>query len=175
MKNIILPIAFLFATLTLHSQPISHVEFAYDDAGNRTTRQVIYLKSQKADSTQQLKEGFFQQNTDSVEFKGTFGNRDVSIFPNPTKGILTIAMANLEDENPVRLELFSLSGEMILQQSIRQGQTTVDLTGHPGAHEKGFLRLNLFGHANYFMDYDHFNEGLYMYSGPYNPFSLWGR
>jgi len=131
MKIINLIIISVFATVQVFSQAISHVEFAYDDAGNRTTRQVIYLKSQKADSTQQLKEGFFQQNTDSVEFKGTFGNREVSIFPNPTKGILTIAIANREEESPARLELFSLAGEMILQQSIRQGQTTVDLSGHP--------------------------------------------
>jgi RHS repeat-associated protein len=48
-------------------------------------------------------------------------------------------------------------------------------TQNKEAHEKGFLRLNLFGHANYFMNYEHFDKGLYMYSGPYNPFSLWGR
>jgi hypothetical protein len=48
-------------------------------------------------------------------------------------------------------------------------------TQNKGAHEKGFLRIMPFGHANYFMDYEHFNKGLYLYSGPYNPYSTWGR
>jgi len=131
MKNILFTIILLFAIFPIFSQPISHVEFAYDDAGNRYQRQVIYLKSSEADSTQQLKESAFQQQTDSVEFKGTLGSREVSIFPNPTKGILTIAMANREDKNPVRLELFSLAGEMILQQQIRSTKTNLDLSTHP--------------------------------------------
>ncbi len=42
-------------------------------------------------------------------------------------------------------------------------------------HEAGFARSQLFGHANYFMDYDNFKTGPYGYSGYYNPYSLWGR
>ncbi len=121
----------ILLTGILYSQPISHVEFDYDDAGNRTTRQVIYLKSTEVESTQQFKESAVEQVADSVEFKGRLGSREVSIFPNPTKGILTIAMVNLEDESPVRLELFSLSGEMIMQQQIQNTKTTLDLSAHP--------------------------------------------
>lgn len=130
-----LPIAFLFATLALHSQPVSHVEFDYDDAGNRTTRQVIYLKSQQADGQQQLKESTFEQVRDSVEFKATLGSREVSIFPNPTKGILTLTIAISEDAGSATLELFSLSGEKIMQQEIRSTKTTMDLsTQAPGTY-----------------------------------------
>ncbi len=42
------------------------------------------------------------------------------------------------------------------------------------AHEKGFARLGLFGYANYFMEYDHFDESIYYYSGYSNPFSIYG-
>ncbi|MDD3131892.1 MAG: T9SS type A sorting domain-containing protein, partial [Bacteroidales bacterium] len=60
-----------------------------------------------------------------------FGSREISIFPNPTKGILTIAMASWENDGSATLELFSLSGEMILQQEIRHAKTTVDLSAQP--------------------------------------------
>jgi hypothetical protein len=43
------------------------------------------------------------------------------------------------------------------------------------AHQAGFARWRMFGYANYFMDYDHFQSGAYGYSGYYNPYSLWGR
>ena len=131
MKTLILVFINLLTAATLFSQAISHVEFAYDDAGNRTTRQVIYLKSTVADSTQQLKKTAFQQQTDSVAYKSTLGSREVSIFPNPTQGLFTIAMEIQEDDSPVKLELFSLAGKSILQQTIRQPKTMVDLRSHP--------------------------------------------
>jgi len=135
MKSLILPIVFLFATLALHSQTIDYVEFDYDDAGNRTTRQVIYLKSQQADDLQQLKESAYEQVMDSVEFKGTLGKQEIIIYPNPTKGSLSIAIAGEEKTGPATLVLFSLTGEVILQQEIRQPHTTLDLAGHlPGTY-----------------------------------------
>lgn len=44
-----------------------------------------------------------------------------------------------------------------------------------GAHESGFLRIMPFGHQNYYLDYDNFNYGAYLYSGWNNPYSIWGR
>ncbi|NLO50647.1 MAG: T9SS type A sorting domain-containing protein, partial [Bacteroidales bacterium] len=71
------------------------------------------------------------QAADSVEYKSSIGSRQVTIFPNPTRGQLTIAMEITDDDSPVKLELFSLAGESILQQTIRQPKTTVDLSGQP--------------------------------------------
>jgi hypothetical protein len=92
---------------------------------------VIYLKSSVVDDPQALNETSFQAAVDSVEFKGKLGNREISIFPNPTKGSLTIAIAGEEEAVPTTLALFSMSGEMILVQEIRQPNTTLDLSGHP--------------------------------------------
>ncbi len=131
MRTLNLLFISLLISAPLFSQSLSHVEFDYDAAGNRTAREVIYLKSTAADTTQQLKESSSQQVADSVEFKGTFGSREISIFPNPTKGILTIAMASWENDGSATLELLSLAGESILQQIIRQPKTTVDLSGQP--------------------------------------------
>jgi hypothetical protein len=131
MKNFIVFTFGLFLSLPLFSQTPSHVEFAYDAAGNRTAREVIYLKSTATDTTQQLNESYLEQVADSVEYKSSIGSRQVTIFPNPTRGQLTIAMEITDDDSPVKLELFSLAGESILQQTIRQPKTTVDLSGQP--------------------------------------------
>ncbi|MDD4232708.1 MAG: T9SS type A sorting domain-containing protein, partial [Candidatus Cloacimonetes bacterium] len=131
MKVLILIIISFLLSLPLFSQTLSHVEFYYDAAGNRTAREVIYLKTTAADTTQQLKESYGQQVADSVEYKSSIGSRQITIFPNPTRGLLTIAMEIADDDSPVKLELFSLAGESILQRTIRQPKTTVDLSGQP--------------------------------------------
>jgi len=131
MKNFIVFTFGLFLSLPLFSQTLSHVEFDYDAAGNRYQREVIYLKSTAADTTQQLKESYLGQAADSVEYKSSIGSRQITIFPNPTRGLLTIAMEIPGDDRPVKLELFSLAGESILQRTIRQPKTTVDLSGQP--------------------------------------------
>ncbi|NCA86834.1 MAG: T9SS type A sorting domain-containing protein [Clostridia bacterium] len=131
MKRIIILILCFISSLSLLSQSLSHVEFAYDAAGNRYQREVINLKSTAADTTQQLKESYGQQAADSVEYKSSIGSRQVTIFPNPTRGLLTIAMEIPDDDSPVKLELFSLEGESILQQTIRQPKITLDLSGQP--------------------------------------------
>jgi hypothetical protein len=135
MKIINLLIISVFTTVQVFSQTVDYVEFDYDAAGNRTTREVIYLKSSVVDDPQALNETGFQPAVDSVEFKGKLGSREVSIFPNPTKGSLTIAIAGEEEAGPATLALFSISGELVLKQQILQPNTTLDLSGHsPGTY-----------------------------------------
>jgi hypothetical protein len=124
-------IIYMIAYASLFSQTVDYVEFDYDAAGNRTTREVIYLKSSVVDDPQARHENGFQPAVDSVEFKSTLGTKEITIFPNPTKGSLTIAMAGAQETGPATLVLFSLKGEVILQQEIRQPSTTLDLSGQP--------------------------------------------
>lgn len=131
MRKFTLFIIYMIAYASLFSQTVDYVEFGYDAAGNRTTREVIYLKSSVVDDLQAINETGFQRAMDSVEFKGKLGNREISIFPNPTKGSLTVAIAGEEETAPATLALFSMSGEMILRQDIRQPNTTLDLSGQP--------------------------------------------
>jgi hypothetical protein len=131
MRKFTLFIIYMIAYASLFSQTVDYVEFDYDAAGNRTTREVIYLKSSVVDDPQAHHETGFQPAVDSVEFKGKLGNREISIYPNPTKGSLTIAIAGEEEACPATLALFSLTGEVILRHQIRQPSTTLDLSGHP--------------------------------------------
>jgi hypothetical protein len=131
MKRITVFALTMILVLQLFSQTVSHISFTYDDAGNRLTRQVIYLKTSEVEDVAATYQTAFGQLMDSVEYKGTLGSLEISIFPNPTKGSLTIAMAGAQETGPATLVLFSLKGEVILQQEIRQPSTTLDLSGHP--------------------------------------------
>jgi len=113
------------------SQTVSHISFTYDATGNRTTREVIYLKTSEVEDADATKQSAFGQAADSVEFKVILHGQEVSIFPNPTKGSLTITIAGAEETGPATLALFSISGELVLKQQIRQPNTTLDLSGHP--------------------------------------------
>jgi hypothetical protein len=113
------------------SQTVDYVEFTYDADGNRTTREEIYLKSSDVDDPQAHHETGFQLAADSVKFKGTLGSREVSIFPNPTKSSLTIAITGEEETAPATLALFFISGEIVLKQQIRYPNITLDLSGYP--------------------------------------------
>jgi hypothetical protein len=92
---------------------------------------VIYLKASDLEDADATKQNVFGQGIDSVEYKGTLGSREISIFPNPTKDSLTIAMAGEEETGPATLALFSISGDLVLEQQIRQPNITLDLSVHP--------------------------------------------
>jgi len=131
MKTLYCFVIFLLPSFALFCQTVNHISFTYDVAGNRETREVIYLKTTAIEDTEATNQNVFGQVTDSVEFKGILHGQEVSIFPNPTKGSLTIAIAGEQETGPATLALFSISGELVLKQQIRQPNTTLDLSGHP--------------------------------------------
>ena len=54
----------------------------------------------------------------------------ISIYPNPTNGKFTIEIKNAEIKN-LKLEITNLLGEIILQSTITNRQSTIDLTNQP--------------------------------------------
>jgi len=132
MKIFVLLIISLLTLVPLFGQTVDYVEFTYDDAGNRNCRQVIYLKSSVVDEQQTQNETGFQPAADSVEFKGMVGSREVSIFPNPTRGMLTVKVTTGQEQGETsRVVVFTLAGETVLEQSLIGSETRVDLSGRP--------------------------------------------
>ena len=131
MKQLYVFLIAILLAFSSFSQTVDHIEFDYDTAGNRETREVIYLKTSDVEDAELTNQTNFRQATDTLEYKGTLGSREISIFPNPTKGSLTIALAGEQETGPATLALFSLAGKVILQQEIRQPRTTLDLSGQP--------------------------------------------
>ena len=61
--------------------------YGYDDAGNRLSRTTILFKS----------------GGDTVESKATVGKHIISIFPNPTQGLLKETITNLRKDEQARI------------------------------------------------------------------------
>jgi len=90
---------------TLKSQTTSHIEYTYDNAGNRTSRTVIVISEKKIKQQDTTKihdsiKNISEQKIDSIIlFSENTGNINVSVYPNPTLGLLNIKITNTENPN----------------------------------------------------------------------------
>ena len=147
MKKLIITTIWLLASLVLFSQTEA-IEFKYDAAGNRTERHVIELKAPEKNQEERYKNQELQ-NGDEVVYEERLGDMEVSLFPNPTKGELTISirqttahMAGAQDSGQTngRIEVFSVAGEKVFEQNEIGNETNVDLSDLPD----GVYVLNIF-------------------------------
>jgi uncharacterized repeat protein (TIGR01451 family) len=63
----------------------------------------------------------------STMIQTVIGN--LSVYPNPAKEELFISISNFKSNTTYHLELFNIAGQKVLDQSILQNNTKVDLTG----------------------------------------------
>jgi hypothetical protein len=134
MKTI-LTLILMASTLTLPAQ--STVQFQYDDAGNRTERNIIVLEPESTPNDSTLKTGELSdlpqlpKQTASTAITQTIGQTVVQIYPNPTGGKFTVEIEAAGEESAGGLQLLSLSGEKIIDLKNPGRRTEVDLTGRP--------------------------------------------
>lgn len=117
------------------------VIFGYDAAGNRTSR-IIELPPESTPNDSTLKTGEIQNLPQSPEqttstvitetvITETIDAATVNIYPNPTGGKFTVEVVATESTNYARLQLLSLTGEVILDIKSPPHRLDADLTGHP--------------------------------------------
>ncbi|MFW6327942.1 MAG: T9SS type A sorting domain-containing protein [Bacteroidota bacterium] len=96
----------LMGVITARAQSVS---YKYDASGNRVKRITIPLKSaSKAD----------EKEEEPIET--TWGKREVTIFPNPTKESLKISIKGGDDDEVVyRYTLFNSGGRLLKQGNIQ--------------------------------------------------------
>lgn len=109
---------FLIAViLQIHSQTISYY---YDYAGNRISRKVVSLP-------QNIK----GQPTDSVAVEDVLGQRNILVYPNPTKGALGVEITGGDWDEDIRLILYSGQGTVLYNTTAQQGINPIDMTAYP--------------------------------------------
>ncbi len=137
MKKLILSATCFLSCICLFGQTVDYIAFEYDNAGNRTERNVIYLraseesKAQEIESVVQGAESNAQKSSSADVYTELLGEQEISIFPNPTKGKLTIEVTNLERGEPASLEVYSLAGKRVLHKDKIRSKTKVDLSKQP--------------------------------------------
>ena len=118
----------LLTAVKLSAQQYTYV---YDAAGNRT--KVTVLKSSQADP----------KNTETNEaVLVTEGGREFKLYPNPTKGLVTIECPGITEDAKVTCTIYDASGRFI-SNAVYTGQQTIkcDLSNVP--HGLYILQIKL--------------------------------
>jgi YD repeat-containing protein len=106
------------------------VHFGYDGDGNRISRTLTINRNeennQAADSTASL--------SGITETLDEDGNATLSIYPNPTHDILTVAVNGLND-NSATVSIVTVSGGVVLSREMSDGRHDFDLSNmSPGIY-----------------------------------------
>lgn len=98
------------------------VSYAYDYAGNRISRKIVSISNPthiKKDSVAPA----------PVEDK--LGERNIRVFPNPTKGALAVEITGGDTNDPIRLILFSTQGTQLQNSIVSSTTTPVNMASYP--------------------------------------------
>lgn len=113
----------LFISLSAYVQSQT-IEYTYDNAGNRVTRQVIILEPLVAMASRAKK----QTVDPTIE---QLGERTIKVYPNPTKGALAIEVTGGDEKEKVEIQLFSAQGVQLQTKKLEIGKTPIDMLSYP--------------------------------------------
>jgi len=124
-----LPVLFILFAAVIFQTNSQNISYDYDFAGNRISRKVVPLPPQ----------GAKKQVTDSVVVEDILGERNILVYPNPTKGALGVEITGGDWDEDIRLILYSGQGVMLYNANAQQGVNPVDMTAYP----KGWYILRI--------------------------------
>ncbi|MDR1758426.1 MAG: T9SS type A sorting domain-containing protein [Bacteroidales bacterium] len=98
--------------------------YDYDEAGNRVLRVVIEMspKSGKQATDTLAHPASYEEQVGTVKF---------TVFPNPTSGIVTLQMQEDTALPAGNIMVCNMTGQVLLQQSLTEARTTLDLAHLP--------------------------------------------
>ena len=102
------------------------IVYTYDASGNRTLRQkeIVY-------NTRSVVDG---GSNEPEEYSDTLSlSSKVTIYPNPTEGLLRIDITGMEQVDHSSLSVYGQSGQLLLSVSPLSVSNDIDLTGYPSA------------------------------------------
>ena len=108
--RLIISILFLLP-LIVSSQTI--VNYTYDAAGNRIKREIVLSRS--------------MENTEKP-LTETLSRKSISIYPNPTAGLLKISISGWETTDKCKFTIFSLKGALNQEIQVSSSVTEIDLS-----------------------------------------------
>jgi len=100
------------------------VSYAYDNAGNRISRKIVLLSS---NPTHVKKDTIVPAPVEEQ-----LGARKITVYPNPTKGALTVEIAGGNDKDEIQIVLISAQGiQLKALKAADTGTTPVDMHLYP--------------------------------------------
>jgi hypothetical protein len=126
MKLHILITALLLLT-TAGSAAGQNISFDYDADGNMQSRYVVTLRSATMAGEEEEEE---EAAASTIELP----ERKITIYPNPTKGRITIEITPFTPAGNLFLRLYDMGGKLIKSQKVESEQTEMEITGNPGVY-----------------------------------------
>ena len=90
------------------------ISFSYDSNGNRLNKTIVLSKS--------------AVSTTSNLFTEQIGNREIKIYPNPTKGILKVEIPDSDKIKDGIISVYNLQGKLITKKKIESVKNTIDIS-----------------------------------------------
>jgi hypothetical protein len=113
-----------------------NVSYLYDSAGNRTERTIVFPQQQAPSSSSAAEPALAAPIEDSL------AEHTIRIYPNPTKGLLSVEINNLSEEVKGEYLLHNMAGQLIKKEEATPGTTLLDLSGQPPGIYLLLIRLN---------------------------------
>jgi YD repeat-containing protein len=128
MRTILLFITTLLFAGNLFGQSLdaasTYIKYTYDASGNRISRTIEMdaSKSSEADGT---------KSAPVVEYTDQLAETEITIYPNPTQGRLTVKIANISQDASGSIALFDMNGRQILRQESIVTSNELDISEQP--------------------------------------------
>ena len=106
------------------------IAYSYDAAGNRIGRSLANGINQAPRKTESENNG-----SDRLQ-------RSLSVGPNPTSGLLAVKHSRWDDSDECRLQITTLSGQVLIEQNMTSAEATLDLSTYPNGYYLLSVELN---------------------------------
>lgn len=136
MKQKFFIVVLLLFNLAVIAQT-SYVSYGYDPSGNRVSRVIAYDSSppngriqQPTDTTVQKSDTLAQQQQLNPYIE-LLGSQQITIFPNPTKGLLVVDITNMQDIKTSSIALYDLGGREVFSKSEIKNTNSINFANEP--------------------------------------------
>ena len=103
-----------------HAQ--DRVGYAYDAAGNRISRTIILTRNMAKKQARTMKD---------KEYTDILSQRNISISPNPTKGLVKVTITGTSPDDACSLNVYAMGGQLVERKTFSGSEATIDLSGRP--------------------------------------------
>lgn len=112
------------------------IVFTYDDAGNRETRETIFIplnpdivNEEKTDTMEITNPDMYK--TEPLKHTANVGAITINIYPNPNEGMFKVILEGWEQETKASLQLHSLLGTEVEKVEELRQEANIDITSQP--------------------------------------------
>ncbi|MBR1517652.1 MAG: T9SS type A sorting domain-containing protein [Bacteroidales bacterium] len=108
------------------------VEFAYDAAGNRILRHVVVLENRSGNDAKGMKQGASEEaRYEEAAYDGWVEDMRVNVYPNPTKGRVTVELLNADAGMGYTARVYDSHGRRLYERTGMGGRIEIDLERYP--------------------------------------------